>query len=120
MEVDIKENCPKSTKTLDLLWRFLRVQQRRAEAYAKLRSACCCCVLAYVIPLHSKDSNNSGLEEGGSSHRTFEASGTEEAEADAEYDSALKEAIRGVQDAVTNITEHLEEVRHEIEAIEDQ
>ncbi|KAK7259704.1 hypothetical protein RIF29_25317 [Crotalaria pallida] len=47
-----------------------------------------------------------------------EASGMEEAEADAEYDNALKEAIRGVQDAVTAINEHLEEVRYEIAALE--
>ncbi|KAJ4821789.1 hypothetical protein Tsubulata_019850 [Turnera subulata] len=37
-----------------------------------------------------------------------EDAGTEEAEADAEYDNALKEAIRGVQDAVTSINEHIE------------
>ncbi|CAN4125156.1 unnamed protein product [Withania somnifera] len=49
-----------------------------------------------------------------------EASGTEEAEADAEFDNALKEAIRGVQDAVTVINEHLEEVRYEIVTLEDQ
>ncbi|KAK4724015.1 hypothetical protein R3W88_026794 [Solanum pinnatisectum] len=48
-----------------------------------------------------------------------EASGTEEAEADAEFDNALKEAIKGVQDAVTAINEHLEEVRYEIAALED-
>ncbi|RDX80397.1 hypothetical protein CR513_39058 [Mucuna pruriens] len=47
-----------------------------------------------------------------------EASGTEEAEADAEYDNALKEAIRGVQDAVMAINEHLDEVRYEIAALE--
>ncbi|KAK4424771.1 hypothetical protein Salat_1670700 [Sesamum alatum] len=47
-----------------------------------------------------------------------EASGTEEAEADAQYDSALKEAIRGVQDAVIAINEYLEEVRYEIAALE--
>lgn len=47
-----------------------------------------------------------------------EAAGTEEAEANAEYDNALKEAIRGVQDAVTAINEHLEEVRYEIAALE--
>ncbi|KAA3478353.1 DNA repair REX1-B protein [Gossypium australe] len=46
-----------------------------------------------------------------------EAAGTEEAEANAEYDNALKEAIRGVQDAVTAINEHLEEVRYEIAAL---
>lgn len=46
------------------------------------------------------------------------ASGIEEAEADAEYDSALKEAIKGVQDAVIAINEHLEEVRYEIAAFE--
>ncbi|KAJ0979105.1 hypothetical protein J5N97_014579 [Dioscorea zingiberensis] len=40
-----------------------------------------------------------------------EASGTEDAEADAEYNNALKEAIQGVQDAVTGINEHLEEVK---------
>lgn len=49
-----------------------------------------------------------------------EAAGTEEAEADAEYDNALKEAIKGVQDAVTTINEHLEEVRYEIAALEDE
>ncbi|XP_010907489.1 uncharacterized protein [Elaeis guineensis] len=47
-----------------------------------------------------------------------EAAGTEDAEADAEYDGALKEAIRGVQDAVTSINDHLEEIRYEIEALE--
>ncbi|XP_057505017.1 uncharacterized protein LOC130788408 isoform X2 [Actinidia eriantha] len=51
-------------------------------------------------------------------HEITEAAGTEEAEADAEYDNALKEAIRGVQDAVTSINEHLEEVRYEIAALE--
>ncbi|KAK3407984.1 hypothetical protein EUGRSUZ_J00312 [Eucalyptus grandis] len=43
-------------------------------------------------------------------HEITEAEGTEEVEADAEYDNALNEAIRGVQDAVTTINEHLEEV----------
>ncbi|KAI8546047.1 hypothetical protein RHMOL_Rhmol07G0085500 [Rhododendron molle] len=51
-------------------------------------------------------------------HEITEAAGTEEAEADAEYDNALKEAIRGVQDAVTTINEHLEEIRYEIAALE--
>lgn len=51
-------------------------------------------------------------------HEITEAAGTEEAEADAEYDNALKEAIKGVQDAVTTINEHLEEVRYEIAALE--
>ncbi|KAK8575652.1 hypothetical protein V6N13_033097 [Hibiscus sabdariffa] len=51
-------------------------------------------------------------------HEITEAAGTEEAEANAEYDNALKEAIRGVQDAVTTINEHLEEVRYEIAALE--
>lgn len=51
-------------------------------------------------------------------HNLTEASGTEEAEADAEYDNALKEAIKGVQEAVTTINEHLEEVRYEIAALE--
>ena len=51
-------------------------------------------------------------------HEITEAAGTEEAEAEAEYDNALKEAIRGVQDAVTTINEHLEEVRYEIAALE--
>ncbi|XP_043817224.1 uncharacterized protein LOC110623911 isoform X2 [Manihot esculenta] len=53
-------------------------------------------------------------------HEITEAAGTEEAEADAEYDNALKEAIRGVQDAVTAINEHLEEVKYEIDALEDE
>ncbi|KAL2484969.1 hypothetical protein Adt_29725 [Abeliophyllum distichum] len=47
-----------------------------------------------------------------------EASGTEEAEADAHYDNALKEAIKGVQEAVIAINEYLEEVRYEIAALE--
>ncbi|KAL5707617.1 hypothetical protein ACHQM5_018501 [Ranunculus cassubicifolius] len=51
-------------------------------------------------------------------HEISEGDGTEEAEADAEFDAALNEAIRGVQDAVTNINEHLEEVRYEIEALQ--
>ncbi|XP_028801044.1 uncharacterized protein LOC114756288 isoform X2 [Neltuma alba] len=51
-------------------------------------------------------------------HEITEAAGTEEAEADAEYDNALKEAIKGVQDAVTTINEHLEEVRYEIATLE--
>ncbi|KAL6125463.1 hypothetical protein ACLB2K_073521 [Fragaria x ananassa] len=37
---------------------------------------------------------------------------TEEAEANAQYDIDLKEAIRGVQDSVTAINEHLEESDH--------
>ncbi|KAJ8900103.1 hypothetical protein K2173_024219 [Erythroxylum novogranatense] len=53
-------------------------------------------------------------------HEITEAAGTEEAEADAEYDNALKEAIRGVQDAVTAINEHLEVVRYEIAALESE
>ncbi|XAR56035.1 hypothetical protein NMG60_11036321 [Bertholletia excelsa] len=53
-------------------------------------------------------------------HEITEAAGTEEAEADAEYDNALKAAIRGVQEAVTNINEHLEEIRYEIAALEGQ
>lgn len=47
-----------------------------------------------------------------------EAAGTEDAEADAEYDGALKEAIQGVQEAVTSINDHMEEVRYEIDALE--
>lgn len=49
-----------------------------------------------------------------------EAAGTEDAEADAEYDNALKEAICGVQEAVTCINEYMEEVRYEIEALESE
>ncbi|CAN1258557.1 hypothetical protein LINPERPRIM_LOCUS9919 [Linum perenne] len=51
-------------------------------------------------------------------HEITEDEGTEEAEANAEYDNALNEAIRGVQDAVTTINEHIEEVKYEIAAIE--
>ncbi|KVI08009.1 uncharacterized protein LOC112506552 [Cynara cardunculus var. scolymus] len=51
-------------------------------------------------------------------HEITEAAGTEEAEADAEYDNAMKEAIQGVQDAVTTINDHLEEIRYEIAALE--
>ncbi|KAI3704219.1 hypothetical protein L1987_74435 [Smallanthus sonchifolius] len=52
-------------------------------------------------------------------HEITEAAGTEEAEADAEYNNAMKEAIQGVQEAVTTINEHLEEVRYEIAALEE-
>lgn len=47
-------------------------------------------------------------------HEITEAAGTE----DAEYDNALKETIRGVQEAVTYINEYLEDIRYEIEALE--
>lgn len=49
-----------------------------------------------------------------------DAAGTEEAEADAEYDNAVKEAVKGVQEAVTSINEHLEEIRYEIAALESE
>ncbi|KAH6804517.1 hypothetical protein C2S51_032764 [Perilla frutescens var. frutescens] len=47
-----------------------------------------------------------------------EESGTEETEADSEYDNALKEAITRQQDTINAINEHLEEVRYEIAALE--
>ncbi|XP_078442969.1 DNA repair REX1-B protein [Wolffia australiana] len=47
-----------------------------------------------------------------------EADGVEDAEADAAYDEALNNAIRGVQEAVTCINDLLEDVRYEIEALE--
>lgn len=53
-------------------------------------------------------------------HEITEAAGTEDAESDSEYDAALMEALRGVQDAVTSINDHLEEVRYEIEALESE
>ncbi|KAI5006617.1 hypothetical protein ZWY2020_033860 [Hordeum vulgare] len=36
----------------------------------------------------------------------------------AKYDAALKEAIQSIQEAVTRINEHMEEVRYEIDALE--
>ncbi|XP_074310761.1 uncharacterized protein LOC141646732 [Silene latifolia] len=53
-------------------------------------------------------------------HELTDEAGTEEAEADAEYDNALKEAIQRVQQAVTSINELLEEVRYEIAALESE
>ncbi|KAL8464384.1 hypothetical protein ACS0TY_034057 [Phlomoides rotata] len=47
-----------------------------------------------------------------------EDSGTEEVEADSEYDNSLKEAIKGVQDVFIAINEYMEEVRYEIAALE--
>ncbi|KAJ4969874.1 hypothetical protein NE237_002973 [Protea cynaroides] len=193
MEVEVvaEESHLKSSRTVDLLRKFLAVQQRRAEAYAKLRRGfseymggggdlsyqqlcseitlefndCskqvlemesqflnphfCRDDLAHLLrdvqaqekqKLHltatiqilkkagrpserlvthehcrfSKPANHECVHV----HEITEAAGTEDAEADAEYDSALNEAIRGVQDAVTSINEHLEEVRYEIEALE--
>lgn len=94
-----------------------------------------------VTFLYSKDGYNSVIKEGwtpirasGEPHENCkfkkpmkhecvrileirEVARIEEADADAEYDNALKEAIRGVQDAMTAINEHLEEVRYEIAAL---
>ncbi|XP_062175322.1 uncharacterized protein LOC133880386 [Alnus glutinosa] len=183
--------CADSPKVVDLLRRFLAVQQRRAEAYAKLKSGfgeymvsggelayqqlcseitvefndCSKQVLEMESLFLSPDYSRVDLaqllravqaqekqklhltatiqvlkkagrpserlvshdncrykkpmeHECAHVHEITEAAGTEEAEAEAEYDNALKEAIRGVQDAVTTINEHLEEVRYEIEALE--
>ncbi|XP_043697342.1 uncharacterized protein LOC122648159 [Telopea speciosissima] len=190
-EVVAEESHLKHSKTVDLLRKFLAVQQRRAEAYAKLRrgfseymgggSDVAYQQLCSEITVEFNDCSKQALEmesqflnpdfcrddlarllrdvqtqekqklhltatiqilkkagrpserlvthehcrssnpakhECVHVHEITEAAGTEDAEADAEYDSALNEAIRGVQDAVTNINEHLEEVRYEIEALE--
>lgn len=185
------DNCGDSSKTVNLLRRFLEVQQRRALAYAKLKKGftdymgsggesayqqlcseitsefneCSKQVLELESLFLSPDCFRDDLahllravqaqeksklqltatiqvlkKAGRPSerlvshencrfkkpmqhecvhvHEITEAAGTEEAEADAEYDNALKEAIRGVQDAVTTINEHLEEVRYEIAALD--
>ncbi|XP_059649332.1 uncharacterized protein LOC132295186 isoform X2 [Cornus florida] len=186
------ENGSSSSKIVDLLRRFLGVQQRRAEAYAKLKRGfadymisgeestyqqlcseitgefndCSKQVLEmeslFLNPDYSRDdlagllravqvqerqklqltATIQVLKKAGRPserlvshekcrfmkpmehecvhvHEITEAAGTEEAEANAEYDNAIKEAIRGVQDAVTTINEKLEEVRYEIAALED-
>ncbi|KAH7548456.1 hypothetical protein ACOSP7_031645 [Xanthoceras sorbifolium] len=192
MEIEENEiSNTNSSKTLDLLRRFLSVQQRRAQAYAKLKrgfseymvsggelayqqlcsevtvefndcskqvlemesmfqnSDFCRADLAQLLravqtqekqKLHLTATIQVLKKAGRPSerlvshencrfkkpmehecihvHEITEAAGTEEAEADAEYDNALKEAIRGVQDSVTAINEHLEEVRYEIAAFE--
>ncbi|XP_010247157.1 PREDICTED: uncharacterized protein LOC104590267 [Nelumbo nucifera] len=191
MEVDGVESQSKSTKVVHLLRRFLGVQQRRAEAYTKLRRGfaeymvggrdsayqqlcneitvefndCskhvlemeslllnpeyCRNDLAHLLRLVQEQEKqklhltakiqvlkkigrpserivshehcrfrNLVEHECVHVHEITEATGTEEAEADADYDNALKEAIRGVQDAVTSINEYLEEVRYEIDALE--
>ncbi|KAK9130918.1 hypothetical protein Sjap_011405 [Stephania japonica] len=192
MEADNEKACSSnSTKIIDVLRRFLSVQQRRAEAYAKLRRGfneymvgggdsayqqlcgeitqefndCSKQVLEMESLFSNPDFSRDDLSRLLRSVQTHEkqklhltvtiqvlkkagrpserlvshehckfkkpaehecahvreitvASGTEEAEADMEYDNALKEAIKGVQDAVTSINEHLEEVRYEIEALE--
>ncbi|RWW04200.1 hypothetical protein GW17_00032586 [Ensete ventricosum] len=179
MEVD--DGSSRSAKIIDLLRRFLGVQQRRAEAYAKLRrypsnhngGELAYQQLCKEVTVEFNDcSKEVDLSRGDLAdllkavqaqekqklhliariqilkkagrpserlvshencrlkkptehecvhvHEITEAAGTEDAEADAEYDGALKEAICGVQDAVTNINEHLEEVRYEIEALESE
>ncbi|KAF3789616.1 hypothetical protein EJ110_NYTH17882 [Nymphaea thermarum] len=191
MEVDGKEIISTSTQLIDLLRRFLGVQQRRAAAYERLRRGfaeymvtggdaiyqqlCSEITLEFndcskqVLEMESVLSNPvfhrndladllksvqahekqklhltariQVLKKAGrpserlishekctftkpTEHRCIhvceitEATGTEDAEADAEYDNSLNEAIRGVQDAVTCINEHLEEVRYEIDALE--
>ncbi|KAH9697415.1 DNA repair REX1-B protein [Citrus sinensis] len=190
-EMDIEQANNNSSKTLQLLRTFLDIQQRRAQAYAKLKRGfseymisggelayqqlcseitsefndcskqvleieslflnpdCCRVDLAQLLravqtqekqKLHLTATIQLLKKAGRPSERLVshenckfrepkkhecvhvqeitEAAGTEEAEADAEYDNALKEAIRGVQDAVTAINEHLEEVRYEIAALE--
>lgn len=52
-------------------------------------------------------------------HEISVADGLEDAEAEFEYDAALNKAIRAVQDSVTAINEYIEEVRYEIEELEE-
>ncbi|GAV78721.1 hypothetical protein CFOL_v3_22186 [Cephalotus follicularis] len=184
MEEEAEENASSKNKVVALLYRFLAIQQRRAQAYSKLKSGFCEYMvsggeLAYQqlcseITVEFNDCSKQVLEmeslfinpdygradlahllttiqtqekqklhlmatiqvlkkAGRPSERLLshnncrfkkpmehesvhiqkitEAAVTEGAEADDEYDKALKEAIRGVQDAVTIINEHLEEVR---------
>ncbi|KAL2643504.1 hypothetical protein R1flu_011091 [Riccia fluitans] len=47
-----------------------------------------------------------------------EAEGLEMAQLEAEFDAAVKEATGSVQDAVVSINEHMEEIRYEIEDLE--
>lgn len=51
-------------------------------------------------------------------HEISVADGLEDAEAEFEYNAALNEAIKGVQDAVLAINDHIEEIRYEIEEIQ--
>ncbi|TYH67999.1 hypothetical protein ES332_D06G228000v1 [Gossypium tomentosum] len=187
MEIEQENsNCSKRNEILNLLRKFLEIQQRRAQAYSKLKTGFSEYMksggeLAYQqlcseITVEFNDCSKQVLEmeslflnpdycrvdlaellraiqtqekqklhlvlkkAGCPSERLMnhencsfkkpmehecvhlqeitEAAGTEEAELNAEYDNALKEAIRGVQDAVTAINEHLEEVRYEIAALE--
>ncbi|MBA0635383.1 hypothetical protein Godav_000111 [Gossypium davidsonii] len=187
MEIEQENSsCSKSNEILNLLRKFLEIQQRRAQAYSKLKTGfseymksggelayqqlcseitvefndCSKQVLEMeslflnpdycrvdlaellrAIQTQEKQKLHLVLKKAGRpserlmSHENCsfkkpmehecvhlqeitEAAGTEEAEANAEYDNALKEAIRGVQDAVTAINEHLEEVRYEIAALE--
>ncbi|KAH7297015.1 hypothetical protein KP509_26G049300 [Ceratopteris richardii] len=46
------------------------------------------------------------------------ADGLEDAEAEFEYNAALSEAVKGVQDAVSAINEYIEEVRYEIDDLQ--
>ncbi|KAL7613936.1 hypothetical protein Lser_V15G05542 [Lactuca serriola] len=185
--MDVDQNGSNHHEIVSLLRQFLGVQQRRAEAYAKLKKGftelgdsayqqlcneitlqfndCSKQVLAlesiFLSPSYSRNDlasilrsvqvqekqklhltatiqvlkkagrpserlvshenckfKNHMQHECVHVHEITEAAGTEEAEADAEYDNAMKEAIQGVQDAVTTINEHLEEVRYEIAALE--
>lgn len=189
--VEESERSTKSSKTADLLRRFLDVQQRRAETYARLRRGftdymvgggdlayqqlcrditlefndCSKQVLEIESMFLKPDFSRSDLADLLRSVQTHEKeklhltvtiqvlkkagrpserlvshehckfknraehecvhvheitvdAGTEEAEADAEYDAALKEAIRAVQDAITSINEYIEEVRYEMEALQ--
>uniref|UniRef100_A0A7C9DWL0 Uncharacterized protein n=1 Tax=Opuntia streptacantha TaxID=393608 RepID=A0A7C9DWL0_OPUST len=190
-DVSVSEEESLKSKTLDLLRKFLAVQQRRAEAYAKLRDGFAeymvsggessyqqlCSEITVEFSNCSKEVRDiesqflkpscfrddlarllravqeqekqklhltatiQVLKKAGRPserlvthenckfkkpmhhecahvHELTDAAGTEEAEADAEYDNALKEAIKGVQEAVTSINEHLEEVRYEIASLE--
>lgn len=48
-----------------------------------------------------------------------QSSGLTESQEEAEYEAAVGEAIQGVQDAVTEINEKLEEIRYELAELEE-
>ncbi|XP_048499005.1 uncharacterized protein LOC104883787 isoform X2 [Beta vulgaris subsp. vulgaris] len=163
MQTDESDSQDSRSKTLILLRKFLSLQQRRAEAYTKLRELVCEVESQFLKPDCSRDdlarllravqelervklqltARMQVLKKAGRPserlvthencsykkpaqhecvhvHELTDAAGTEEAEADADYDNAVKEAIKGVQEAVTSINEHLEEVRYEIAALESE
>ncbi|CAD6239014.1 unnamed protein product [Miscanthus lutarioriparius] len=122
MDADTGGERRSAVALVGLLRGFLAVQQRRAEAYSTLRRFLKTAKIQVLKKagrpserlVNHEDCRSRSMAQ----HVCVHVKEITEADADAEYDAALKEAIQGVQEAVTSINEHMEEVRYEIDGLE--